>query len=539
MDNALARQIAWIRAHGRIATSCLVLVAMALGVAACGGSESSSGSEESSGPAQKGGTLTIATPLEPVTMDPNVGEADAGSQHVQTLVFDRLLEVDPDSSELRPGLATSWELDRKANTATFHLRDAKFSDGSPVTSADVKFSFERAQDPEVDPAFGETLAALIQSISTPDPRTVVLHFSEPRPAVFPYLTMVTLSIVSQEAFEKLGPEKLATLPTGAGSGPFQVVKWVKGQFVELARNPHYWQQGRPYLDGVKTVTVPDDNTRILDVKSGQVDVADEIPYSQLASVEGTSGVKLQTQPLFAVDTVFLKAEGPLKPQAVRQALNFATPKEAIRDVAFGGEGGIANSMIPPMQYWDPDIEPYPLDVEEAKKLLAQAGYPDGFDLELLTQGGDETSRQVASILQEAWGKAGVDVSIRSLDPGSLLTKWTTPGAEWEAILFAPTAVSSDIPSEDEFAINFTTPYFEEIFALHDPKLQSLIGEIEGTWDEGVREELFSEFQQEQLSNPVGVPIVVASARTALQDGVQDFHYVSLNRWNLTDTWIEP
>ena len=523
----------------RALVACLLLVLTASGLTACGSASGGGGQETSgsSGPPQRGGTLTIATPLEPITLDPNSGELDAGTQHVLGLVFDRLLEVEPGSSKLVPSLAESWKLDREANTATFQLRKAEFSDGSPVTATDVKFSFERALDPNVDPNFSEALSGLIQSISTPDQQTVVLHFAGPTPAIFPYLTIATLSIVSQKAFDQLGEERFAELPLDAGSGPFKVVKWDKGQSVELVRNPHYWQEPEPYLDKIVTVYVPNDNTRILDVKSGQVDVADEVPYSQLESIESTPDVKLLVTPIDAIDTVFLKAIGPLKSVGVRQALNYATPKEDIQDVVFGGNGDIANSIIPPMRYWDSSIKPYPFDVEKAKSLLAREGLPEGFGLQLLIQSGDETSRQIASILQSAWGEIGVDVSIQTLDAASLGGRWVNPTAQWQAILFPPSAVSSDIPSEDEFAINLSGKFFGEVFAFTDPKLESLITQIEGTWNEDTRRKLFSDFQAEELANPIGVPIVVASSRTVLRENVEEFGYVSLNRWTLAKTWL--
>jgi peptide/nickel transport system substrate-binding protein len=528
-----------ISLRAKALVACLPLVLAASGLTACGSASGGGGQETSgsSGPPQRGGTLTIATPLEPVTLDPNSGELDAGTQHVLGLVFDRLLEVEPGSSKLMPSLAESWKLDREANTATFQLRKAEFSDGSPVTANDVKFSFERALDPKVDPNFSEALSGLIQSISTPDQQTIVLHFAGPTPAIFPYLTIATLSIVSQRAFDRLGAERFAELPTDAGSGPFKVVKWDKGQSVELVRNPHYWQKPEPYLDKIVTVYVPNDNTRILDVKSGQVDVADEVPYSQLESIESTPGVKLLVTPIDAIDTVFLKAIGPLKSVGVRQALNYATPKEDIQDVVFGGNGDIVNSIIPPMRYWDSSIKPYPFDVEKAKSLLAREGLSEGFSLQLLIQSGDETSRQIASILQSAWGEIGVDVSIQTLDAASLGGRWVNPTAQWQAILFPPSAVSSDIPSEDEFAINLSGKFFGEVFAFSDAKLESLITQIEGTWNEDTRRKLFSEFQAEELANPIGVPIIVASSRTVLRENVEEFGYVSLNRWTLAKTWL--
>ncbi len=533
----------------RARTACLAIgiVAVAVWVTACGGSSSggtSSGSLENvtttatSAKPEPGGTLTITTPLEPITLDPNVGELDAGSQHAQRLIFQQLLEVEPGPKpEIIPGLAEKWSIDTKAEKGTFHLREAKFSDGSPVTAEDVKFSFERAIDPKIDATESEPLAKLIASIETPDPKTVVLHFAGPRPAIKYYLAIATLSVISKKAFEKLGPKRFGTEPMDAGSGPFKIVKWTKGQVIEFARNPFYWKKGLPYLDKVDLRYVPDDNTRILDVRSGGADMADEIPYSQLESLNGTNGVKLVVGHVAAVDSVLLHASAaPLKSQEVRQALNYATPREAIRKVAFAGDGELGVTIIPQVKYFDPSIKPYPLDTGKAKELLEEAGYPNGFTLHLELLGGDAISSQVATILQAAWGEVGVKLEIETVDYGTLTTKYLE--GEFEAILFPPTAVSLDIPSEDEFVNTFTDPFFESIFGVHNPKLKQLREEMEGTWSEAKRTQIYSQFEQEQRENPETVPMVEASSRTLLKEDVEGFEYVVLNWWNLDQTWLK-
>jgi peptide/nickel transport system substrate-binding protein len=511
--------------------------ASAVALAACGSSVPSSSS--ASGPPQRGGTLTIATPLEPVSLDPALGGTDPGSQHVQTLIFNRLLEVQPGSLDLVPGLAESWKLNADQRSATFHLRAAKFSDGSPVTAEDVKFSFERAMSPKIDPNFGESLTNLIQSISTPNAHTVVLHFAGPRPAVFYYIAFAPLGIVNKHVFERLGAKRFATEPIGAGSGPFALVKWTKGQGVELKRNPNYWRIGLPYLAGVNMVHVPDDNTRLLDVRSGQVDASDEISYSQLNAIKNTPGVTLHLAPIAAVDGVlFRPASGPLKSAAVRQALNYATPKEVIKKIVFAGQGAIGNSgVMPPLHYWDPNVKPYPYDVAKAKQLLSEAGASGGFTLPLLITSGDEVSRQIATILQSAWSKIGVKLQVQTIEEATMGSRFLE--GNYQAMLFPPTYWSSDIPSEDEFTINMASPAFGgHIMGVKDPKMNALAKQIEGTWNEETRRRLFAERQQEEMNYAVFAPTVVAESRTALRDNVEGFDYVAMNWLYLDRTWLK-
>lgn len=539
-----ARRVSRARANApswRLAVAALLALA-ALSLAACGGSGTSStstsgGDDANAGPVQRGGTLKVGTAFEPITLDPAVGQTDPGSQHAQVLIFDRLVTVEPGSAEVKPGLAESWTLNADKRSMTFKLRDATFSDGSPVTSADVKFSLARAADERVDPNFAASLEQMIASVSTPDPRTVVVHFQDgPQPAILPYMAFAPCSIVSKSAFERIGAKRFAVAPMGAGSGPFKLVKWTRGQSVQLERNPRYWRSGLPYLDAVDLQLVPDDNTRLLDLRSGGLDVADDVPYSQLDTIGDVPGINLQVTTVAAVFGPFLSGRGPLKDVAVRQALNYATPREAIKKVALQGRGELANSWIPPMKYADGSLGPIPYDVAKAKQLIAGSDHPDGFDLELLVQSGDAVSKQTASMLQDAWKQIGVNLKIQSIESGSFVSRIF--GGDYDAVLPPPTMASSDIPSEDEFAINLTTPPWHKILAHSDPQLNALIKQINGTWDEDARRELFAQYLRRMQEDPVFVPIVVATARTALRENVHGFDYVLLNWLYLDRTWIE-
>lgn len=539
-------KLRWLMKSRRRAKSGAVAVSLLFGaliLGACGGGSS----DESDTPGaavseiqttdnpQPGGTLDIATPLEPATLDPAVGQTDAGSQHAQDLIFDRLVDVRPGSFETEPGLAESWTLSPDKSTMTFELRDASFSNGTPVTSRDVKFSLERAIDPEVDPGFADAVAAQFKSISTPDDRTVV--FKEPGPALVSWLSFLPCSIISQEAFEEMGAKEFGLNPVGAGSGPFELVKWTQGESVEYTRNPNFWRDGLPYLDAVNLLIVPDDNTRMLKIRSGEVQAADDVPYSQTESLSTADGLRVESSEIAAVYGPWISSAGPLKDVEVRQALNYAAPKEAIIDVALAGQGEPFNSFIPAMKYWDESIPAYPDDVEKAKELMAQSSVPDGFDLELVVQGGDAVSEQTAEILQDAWGEIGVNVRVQQLEKGAFNARLFE--GEFQALLQPPSAASSDIPSEDEFAFVLTTPFFRDVFHHNDPKLNQLAQQAQETFDEDERQELFSQYQAQIMENPMNVPITLARSRTALSDEVQNFGYVPMNWYYLDETSLSP
>lgn len=529
------------REIGRLLVISCIVVATALVVASCSSSSDSSSSSSDTdardaGPVQRGGTLKLASAVEPTSLDPALGLTDPGSQHAQVLIFDRLVSLDPGSTEVGPGLAESWKFSGDKKRLTFNLRDAKFSDGTPVTSEDVKFSLERASDEQVDPLFGASLKAMMPSILAPDPKTVVIELDGPQPALLPYLNLATTSIVNKKVFERLGAKRFAVAPIDGGSGPFKVVKWSRGRNLELAKNPNYWRKGLPYLDGVDMLYVPDDNTRLLDLRAGRIDVADDVPYSQLNAIESAPGVRLQVTEIASVFGPWLSGRGPLEDVKVRQALNYATPKEAIKKVVLQGRGEIANSFIPRMKYWDESIEAFPYDVDKAKELIASSDQPDGFDLELLIQSGDAVGRQAAAILQDSWKKVGVNLNIRAVDGATLSQR--VFGGDYLATLPPPNTASSDIPTEDEFAVNLTQPSFEQPLGHEDPKLRALIKQITGTYDEEERRKLFSEFQRRLYAeNPIFVPIATVSARTALRDNVHGFDYVLVNWLALDKTWI--
>ena len=399
------------------------------------------------------------------------------------------------------------------------------------------FSIERLLDPEIDPNFAP-LFSFIDSVDAPDAETVVFNLKEPRPALPAFLSFNVPSIVPKAYFEEVGAKKFATRPIG--SGAFKVASFSRGDTLVLERNPHYWRKGLPYLDRVTMRYVPDGNTRVLDIRSGSVDLADDIPFSQLEELSSSDGVNLVVKQISAVDSIYLNEKAkslPLRETEIRQALNYATPREDIARVVYAGEAPVANSMIPKIKYWDGDVKPYPYDLEKAEQLIAQSSRPDGFPLELTIVGTDDVSKQVAQIVQDAWGKVGVDVTVRTVDFGTLNENFF--GGDWEALKFLPTSSSSDVPIDDELVNGFLGADYEGFFTgWRNKPVQSLIKETLTEVDESKRPEMFSRIQQGAMDDPPFVPLVFTPGRAAFRDGVQGFDFVTTNWWRLDQVSLE-
>src|SRR4029077_15948403 len=249
---------------------------------------------------QRGGVLEFARNFEPVTLGP-FGAADNGTIWTIMMIYDQLVEYAPGKLDPQPGLAKSWDISNGGKTITFHLRDATFSNGSPVTADDVVFSLNRFKDPKVNNLL-PFLATSIASVSAPNKKTVVMKLKRPDGAIFSNLSVFPASITPKAVVTKMGDKAFALNPVG--SGPFVVTEWKRGQYLKMGRNQHYWRSGQPYLDGVEFDYVTNDNTRILSLQSGQVDVAENIPFSQVDSLNKGS-TQVEIAPLASIDAIWL------------------------------------------------------------------------------------------------------------------------------------------------------------------------------------------------------------------------------------------
>ena len=418
----------------------VALLAVAATIAACGGSDGSSGggtgasagSEDvelgawgglanPGGEPVRGGTLRLDQSGAPpaVSSLAFLSEPDNGTMQVVMQVFDQLVEFLPGELDPQPGLAERWTVSDDGLSYTFKLRDAQFSDGTPVTSADAKWVLDRARGPE---SFFGSLFGAITSVQTPDDSTVVLKLSKPTPALLHSLATAGASIVPSKLVKRIGVEAFNKAPIG--SGPFTLPRWQPDQPIELKRNPRYWRAGQPYLDEVVLAPTPNDNTRVLNVRSGTSDVADYVPFAQIEPIDKSGEAKVLVAPGADMSVVFINNnKKPFDELAVRQALNYATPVDSIIDVVFHGAAPAMNTVLPKLKYWTDKAKAYTYDVDKAKELLADSSVPNGFDATISIDGSDSATKQVAQILKQAWQEIGVDLTIQPRELAVLGEDW--------------------------------------------------------------------------------------------------------------------
>jgi peptide/nickel transport system substrate-binding protein len=331
-------------------------------------------------------------------------------------VYDGLLRVTKDGASVEPALATSWDTSADGLTWTFHLRPGvKFSDGTPLTSNDVKVSLDLARGGKRT-VWKDNYKA-IKDIQTPDPSTVVINLTAPHAPLLSELAMFPAWIMQGDmatATDQPGYDDNMAWAS-KGTGAYYTESWKKGDPVILKRNPNYWKN-TPSIDEVDIEYVPDDNTRILKVQGGEDDVADFVPFSQIDALNGQPGITAQQFPIQQTTFIILNVtKPPLDDINVRQALNYATDKDAIIKSVFFGQAQPMNAPIPLGTYVDKESPGYPYDVAKAQSLMAASSVPSGFTLPMIVPNNNQDRINTAVILKDEWAKIGVNIDIQQVD----------------------------------------------------------------------------------------------------------------------------
>jgi peptide/nickel transport system substrate-binding protein len=492
-----------------------------------------------------GGTLIFARQAEPASLLPcgAKGAADNASIWALPAIFDQLVQV-KDADTPQAGLAESWEVAPGGLSATFKLRDATFSNGDPVTAEDVAWSMGRFIDPNVN-SFYAGVAGSFKSCTVVDPKTVKIEMKRVDGAMLDALAMFVPSILPKKYFESLGADEEARQTAFAekpvGSGPFMLKSWTRGQSLELVRNPNYWRAGQPYLDGLTFLYLPDDNTRLLKLKSGEAHIAADVPYNQLDATAKTEGLQVLLEGIAGWKGIwFNDALKPFDDKNFRLALNYATPKEAILQSVLFNAADIANSVIARVKYTDPAVPSYPYDMEKARAAIAASSVATGYECAFVIVAGDAVEKQIAEILQAEWAKIGVKIKIEPVD---VATIWERYGGMQEANVFTfpGSFLSSDTLSEDNLAFVFFDPaggassFFTN---YNNPAVVALIAELGGSLDEAKRKETFVKIQKQTMEDAPNVPMYFTKARTGLSTKVKGFKTQKSGWWKFEDVSLE-
>ncbi|SLN61258.1 ABC transporter substrate-binding protein [Roseisalinus antarcticus] len=358
----------------------------------------------------QGGDLRAALTGEPDVLDPATSSIYTGAQ-VYEGIFNKLIDIAPDGTFI-PDLATSWE-QTAPTTWTFTLRDdVTFHNGEAFTSADVKYSFERILDPATASAYAG-LYTQIDSIDTPDPTTVVFNLKS---TFGPFLTNMATNgqIVNQTAIETGDPAR-----SPVGTGPFEFVEWVQGDHITVTRNEDYFKDDRPYLDSITFRFLPVDQSRITALSTGELDWVDAIPLQLVPSLSQDERFNYVTSPVAGIpDYLAMNTQvAPFDDVRVRQAVALAINREDIRAVAYLGTGELGLIEMPTGSKWYDDTGVFAAerDVEAARALLAEAGYPDGLSIEYLGLTQYPELLKTGQVVRESLKDIGIDMNIRAVE----------------------------------------------------------------------------------------------------------------------------
>jgi peptide/nickel transport system substrate-binding protein len=522
------------------------LLVSLLGVSACSGG--SSNDSNSSAPQSKdqaacketpvsGGSLTYARAQETLTLNPIAVRNGNGDIFADAMIYQGLVQYDPEGSKKIVGaVADTWDVSDDGRVYTFHIRDGvKFSDGEPVTAEDVKFSLDRFGDPDVNQLLSNLATGYGGSKILADD-SVQITLTQAVPSFLDNIAVFPAFIVPKKLVESQGD---AFWKKPVGSGPYAVKDFVGGSRLELTRNTYYWEPKKPYVDDVTFNFATDSNARLLALESGEAQMADGIEPSQFDKINANSalGLKGESGPQW-IGLYFNTKTPELADKKVRQAISAALDRKAINEQIFGGLAGIPNSIFAELRYdaSTSEVPAFEADMAEAKKLMAESGYPDGFSTTLTFPAGTEFFNQISLAVQQQLSEIGVKLKLAKVDPATMGDEWA---AEKFDMSFVFPGTSSDVAVPDEYAAFFADP--DVLNGFHtgwkNAKIEDLVNTFISTPDEAARAEQWPVIQaafndEVPMTNLLNLPFFVAHSTSVCGTGVN-----ALGIDQLQNTWI--
>lgn len=503
---------------------------LALTTIGCGSSETSATTGQSGAAASEGGykeTITIGKDGDPLTFDPVMISINQAIW-IYTATEEGLVKVSNDGSAIEPCLAESWEISEDGTVYTFHLKEGTlFSDGNPVTTDDWIFTFERARDTEES---AWTFAAeLIEKMEAPDENTLVITLSSPSAAFLADLCMFNMGVQEKAYFDEVGEEGYLYGPVTTGA--YKIAEYVPDQYTLLEKNEYWTNADSVQTKYVKFMVVTDSSSRIMQLKSGDLDLIESVPASNMAEIEGAG---YTTEAVSSTYTKYLSlnnTKGALQDQKVRRAIRYAIDLDTLVAMVLYGYGEKADSYLTKYgMYYDNSYATDGYDVEAAKKLLAEAGYADGLELEVNISSGDAIAEQIATVLKDNLAQAGITLNIMSYDAATV--RQMNNDLEHEMSL---TQWCNDIIDPDQLSSYIWDPevWHSFISGYTNDKTYQLYQESISETDDAARKEIYKELQEIYYEDVVSIPLYYSPFLIAYDSRLEGFVQTPLGSYDLS------
>lgn len=484
-----------------------------------------SGTDNPTEEAASGGQLVFGRGGDSTSLDP-AATTEGEAFKVTVNLYETLINFGEQDTEIEAGLATDWDTSDDGLTHTLTLREGvKFHDGTDFNADAVVFNFERwmGGDKEQFYYYNSQFGDKIDSVTAVDEYTVEFKLNTPIAPFYKNLAMSPFGIASPAAIEEYGDN---FFKNPVGTGPFKFKEWRENDRITIVKNEDYWQEGLPKLDEVIFRAIPDNSARLNALIAGEVDLIDGVNFSDKATIDGNPDLQIFERPSLNIGYLGLTStREPLDNKLVRQALNYAVNKQEIINAFYAGAAEPAiNPMPPVVAGYNPDVEDYEYDPEKAKELLAEAGYPDGFEMELWAMPVPRPympeGEKVAQALQSMFEAVGVKAKIVTYEWGTYLDKamkgeadtfllgWTGDNGDADNFLYV-------LLDEDSIGSNNYSYYKND-------EVHELLLKAQASADQAEREELYKQAQVIIKDDAPWIPLVHSTPLLAGGSNVSNF-----------------
>lgn len=518
-----------------ILAAILVLVFALTG---CGGNKSAApaaSGDNKDGAITRGGVLKAAQAAKWSSLDPTVSSGRGNDKFTMNQIYETLIGIDK-NGKFVPGLADKWEY-KDPKTIVLNLKKGvKFHDGTDFNAEAVKYVLERALKPETKAGFRSEIAD-IQSIEVIDPLTVKINLKTPSAVILGALSNYAGYMISPAAIQKYGKD---IVRNPVGTGPFKMKEAVEGDHITLVKNENYHIMGAdgkplPYLDGVEIKIIPDDSVKLVNLKSGSLDLLDSVQTMNIKSLSQSKDYAVvSTEAGRGFKIIMNPNVAPWNKKEVRQAVAYAVDRAEFVKVVADGYGTVEPFIAMKSQWYYDPVTPYSYNPEKAKELLAKAGYPNGVKAKLAFTS-REPDKTIVQLVQTQLKKVGIETEIETFDRLAFNDKWY--GGKGDIGLnFA------SIPKPDpyiQYNIYYGTKAVNNVSGYSNPQFDELMEQVKLTTDTEKRKAILKQAQAVFLEDSVEVILFHLPLYEAYNKKLQGFEIDPEGAWaSLKSAWLK-
>lgn len=455
--------------------------------------------------------IVIATDADAVSIDPQA-TWDSNSIPVIRQMYDQLVKLDA-NMKIVPSLAESWEYLSPTQLQFKLKKGVKFHDGTEMKASDVKFSIEREKASAKVKAF----AALITNVKVVDDYTVVIETEKPFGPLLANLCHTGASIIPEKYTTEQG-DKFGKQPIGTGA--FKFVEWAPGDKIVLAKNENYFG-GKVDIDTLTFRIIPEGSSRTIALETGEIDMNMKVDPIDAKKVESNTDLKLydSLSPMIEYSAMNQKYE-PFSKLEVREAINYAIDRNSVFDVVAEGRGKITNSVMnAKIPSYTDEVKSFEYNPTKAKELLAQAGYPNGFDV-VMTVSGDLRNR-TAQLIQANLAEVGIKMTIENLEWSTFMDKVNKGDYQMFILSYNNTTGDPDTSLYQLFTSTVPASSGNRVY-YNNPKTDKLLSDGQLELDGEKRMAIYKEAQQVICEDVPWIPLYCKANLVGTRNNLQGY-----------------